>query len=183
MPRTASDLLPTVTLHIWCHINKWKEKLSLEHGSFSLAPVSIVSKQQICFALILLKGFSQYLTFFFNRVPSALATLLLDIWQCLIFTRSFCDSACLVSLYLFSCSSRFQTKQHNFLSCPVQKLLHQLFYSQQRLWIFLLSSVSYVKHATLSKVTLLCQFIYRTFIFHSLTTFLSRSWKLVWIIL
>lgn len=55
MPRTASDLLP-VTFHIWCHVNKWKEKLSLEQGSFSLALASIVSKQQICFALFLLKS-------------------------------------------------------------------------------------------------------------------------------
>lgn len=51
-------------------------------------------------------------------------------------------------------------------------------------WIFLLSSVSYVKCAILFKVTSLCQFIYRTFIFHLVPAcFFPGSWKLVWIVL
>lgn len=46
----------------------------------------------------------------------------------------------LVSPYLFSYSSHFQTKQHNFLSWPLQKLLYQFSYSQQRLNISVISS-------------------------------------------
>ena len=152
-----------------------------------LAPVSIVSKLQICFAFILLNGFSQYLTFFFKESPLPWLPSSVAPGNAQLFASSlFSLPVILLALSTYTCSHTFfhvQTKQCNFLSCPVQRPLHQLSYSQKRLWIFLLSSVSYVKHATLFKVTLLCQFIYRTFIFHSLPSFLSRSWKLVWIIL
>lgn len=78
--------------------------LSLEHGSFSLVPASVVSQWQICFALVLLKDSSQCHSSFI-RVPSALAILLLDTWQCTVvclsFTQSFCVPAFLMTLHLF----------------------------------------------------------------------------------
>lgn len=78
--------------------------LSLEHGSFSLVPASVVSQWQICFALVLLKDSSQCHSSFI-RVPSALAILLLDTWQCTVvclsFTQSLCVPAFLMTLHLF----------------------------------------------------------------------------------
>lgn len=104
MPRPASGFLPAVILHIQCHINKWKEKLCLEHGSFSLVPASVVSQWQICFALVLLKDSPQYLSSFIKERLSCSLT-----WQrtvvCLAFN----------SVVLYSCFSHEPALVHALL--------------------------------------------------------------------
>lgn len=166
MPRSASGFLPAVILHTQCHISKWKEKLRLEHGSFSLVPASVTSQGQIYFALVILKT---PLNTFLPLLKSSSHSLT---WQCtvvcLAFTQLFSAPAFLMSLHLYMLFP-FQNQATQFPYLAYAKATTSTpSYSQQSLGIFLLSSISDVKRAPLFEVTSLCQFIYRTSIFHSL---------------
>lgn len=167
MPRPASSFLPAVILYIQCHINKWKEKLCLEHGSFSLVPVSVVSEWQICFALVLWKDSSQCLSSFIKERLSCSLT-----WQCSVvclpFTQLFSTPAFLTSLHLFMLFSfPNQATQFPYLAYAIATTSTPSC-SQQSLGIFLLSLISDAKCTPRFKVASFCQFIYRTSIFHSL---------------